>query len=111
MIAWIRSLRLWFVQQRDLRAEVLHLRREVVAVRADYERDLLALAEKHRERIAEQNETIVALERGCEDWKQRCADAEEKVRQERQFGNKAWQQVSRLKRQLGERAEVPADAF
>lgn len=107
--AWWRWLRLWFVDQRKLRAQVADLEQEVMDVRADYEKELLVVEELRDQGMAMLRATIADLDRECEGWKRLAGDAEAQVKTERRLGNKAWQEVSRVKREAG-RLGVAVDA-
>ena len=101
--AWWRWLALWFTNQAALVAQNRELVEEVTTVRADYEQAYLAMDALHNEDKARMTATIARLDRECEDWQKRVADAEERVQAERVLGNRAWQKVARLNQQIGQR--------
>jgi hypothetical protein len=103
--AWLRSLRLWFVDQRQLRAQVLHAEQETATVRADYEKELLALEALHSEGMAVQRKHIEELRVECQRWEEELAESERRRMAEVRNGNAAWQEAG-IQRRRADRLQA-----
>ncbi|MFY1686415.1 hypothetical protein [Plantactinospora sp. WMMB782] len=61
LVRWLSSLRLWFVDQQALRAEVIRLRRLLDAKQAEHNRQLMEIDEGHRQVMASMRLTNAEL--------------------------------------------------
>lgn len=98
LVRWWRLV-CWAVASRAaLVVEVARLEREVATVRADHEKELLAIEALHNEGMAVQRRANDELRTECERWAALWADADRRVLAERVRGNEAWQEAGRQRR-------------
>jgi hypothetical protein len=68
-VGWLRSLRLWFVRQRNLRAQVVAAEHQVAEQQVEHWFAMQELVAGHNDEVARLRSELGVMRAECERWK------------------------------------------